>query len=307
MTNTTENNRFQKALNELRAVKMSPQEKNALYERLMAKIKSMPADDGGYDLDADRSVVGSVASPWTIYSFKEWVMKHRMASMTATALAVVILASGGVAYAAKGALPGEPLYAVKVAVVEPIEGAFSSVSPVARAQWEAHLVATRLAEAQILEDRGSLDSSKQKKIQSLVVKHTTDFDVALEDSKSKEDADAELAGPKATIARGNSFLAASNTVSISASVAATSNDRSDDGAKATAASKSISAPVSHDKKENEAVTATSSGSPLPHIEDNQTVKNMIKETSAVVNAVSQFPTASAATGSARVRVVVPKK
>lgn len=56
----------------------------------------------------------------------------------------VLLLGGGVAYAAHGALPGDPLYPVKVALLEPAEKTFRPQTPT---DWSITLVHRRLDEA----------------------------------------------------------------------------------------------------------------------------------------------------------------
>ncbi|HEV3244731.1 MAG TPA: DUF5667 domain-containing protein [Candidatus Paceibacterota bacterium] len=65
---------------------------------------------------------------------------------TSAAVALVLAAGTGTAFAAQNALPGEPLYGVKVNVEEPILGSLAT-SPEAQADWNARLAAQRLSEA----------------------------------------------------------------------------------------------------------------------------------------------------------------
>ena len=71
------------------------------------------------------------------------------------AVAMLIFVGGGLSYAAEGALPGNPLYSLKVNVNEPVRGALA-FSPEAKVDVEAQIVERRLAEV------SSLSSSVQE-------------------------------------------------------------------------------------------------------------------------------------------------
>ena len=85
-------------------------------------------------------------------------------------IAVLLVGSTGVSYAAEDALPGEPLYAVKVAVVEPIQTALIT-EPVAKAQWQSELASRRLTEASTLAAQKKLATSTQEYIAQSVEQH----------------------------------------------------------------------------------------------------------------------------------------
>ena len=89
-----------------------------------------------------------IASPYQRYI--------RMPAFIFTALFLVV-SSGGV-IAAKGALPGQPLYGLKVDVVEPLEGAFKFTHE-AQTEWQVKLATTRLLEAEDIHASGAISSS----------------------------------------------------------------------------------------------------------------------------------------------------
>lgn len=76
------------------------------------------------------------------------------------ALAVLLLAVGGSAYASEDALPGEALYVVKVSVAEPIQTALIPDAK-GKAAWHAILAERRLDEATKLAVAGNLDSGTE--------------------------------------------------------------------------------------------------------------------------------------------------
>lgn len=83
------------------------------------------------------------------------------------ALVVVLLVStsGGMAYASSDALPGDPLYRVKVSFAEPIAGALIT-NPAKKASWNAMLAERRLAEAITLASRGALTPESRTYLES---------------------------------------------------------------------------------------------------------------------------------------------
>jgi hypothetical protein len=85
-------------------------------------------------------------------------------------IAVLLVGSTGVSYAAENALPGEPLYAVKVSVVEPIQTALIT-EPVAKAQWQSELASRRLTEASTLAVQNKLATSTQEYLAQSVEQH----------------------------------------------------------------------------------------------------------------------------------------
>ncbi len=293
------NSRFTKALEEVRAVKMTSSEKAALQARILQKIQSSQV--GGAELPA------TVPSPWSFYSFTEWFGQHRLASSVMAALLIVVLGGGGLAYAAEGALPGDALYPAKIALIEPIRGAFF-VSPNARARFEAELVATRLAEADELAQKGDTDPAKQEEIRVLVAEHTEAFNEARKSAKSSSLADAQV-----SIDAGARFIASSDTkpaiAAMSASLAADATATSNANVRAMSApglmkesAEIKSANGIHTMSGVSATPATSSNADLPHLPDIKDVKNAIQETGAVVNSVTKVETVVAATNTPAVPV-----
>ena len=91
----------------------------------------------------------SIASPYMRFV-------HLSRSVALGVLALVLIGTG-TAYASTGALPGDPLYSVKVNVVEPAIGALQT-TPEAKAAWQAHLAETRLTEAETLATQDKLSA-----------------------------------------------------------------------------------------------------------------------------------------------------
>ncbi len=89
---------------------------------------------------------------------------------------VLVLAIGiGTSYAAEGALPGDPLYGIKIHLNESVQGAFA-VSDQAHASWDASLVDKRLVEAETLAVQGRLTPMADAAIQTQLDSVTKNFD-----------------------------------------------------------------------------------------------------------------------------------
>ena len=88
-----------------------------------------------------------------------WLSIHAWYRAGAALLAVLLLA-GGTAYASDDALPGSPLYTVKVNIKEPIEVALAA-SPREKAEKHAKLAERRLEEATTLAVNASLTKDTQ--------------------------------------------------------------------------------------------------------------------------------------------------
>jgi len=112
-------------------IRMNDAERSRVHAALRARMHAQP-----------------VASPFFV--------RNLFAVRFAFALALIlVVGSGGTAFAAEGTLPGDFLYPVKVSIVEPVQGALQ-VSDTAKARWNAQIATERLNEAQALAARGTL-------------------------------------------------------------------------------------------------------------------------------------------------------
>lgn len=123
-------------------------------------------------------------------------------SRAAVALAVLFVIGGGTAYAAEGALPGEPLYPLKVAVVEPAIGALQA-SPSAKAEWQVTLADRRLAEADKLAASDKLEDGTEDETADAVADALDKAQVSVEalaatDQEEGAQADAKLSAALTT-------------------------------------------------------------------------------------------------------------
>lgn len=102
------------------------------------------------------------------------------------AFALVLVVGIGTSYASENALPGDPLYAIKVGFSEPMQGVLN-VSPVAKATWNTELLSRRLEEAATLASKGGLSETARASIESQIARKAHDVNLNVERLKSTAD------------------------------------------------------------------------------------------------------------------------
>jgi hypothetical protein len=113
---------------------------------------------------------------------------HFAIRAVASAFVLVMVAGVGTSYAAETALPGQPLYAVKINVDEPVERATVASSD-SQAQWELTLANRRLEEAEKLAASGSLTPASAAIVETQLNTDTQDYDQSVAtDATSSSDA-----------------------------------------------------------------------------------------------------------------------
>jgi hypothetical protein len=113
-----------------------------------------------------------------------FVASHRWAAALAV-LVLVVGAGGGTAFAAQGALPGSPLYAVKVKVVEPAQLALAS-GPAQKAAVNAQIAQTRVEEAEALAQRGALDAATTQALALNFEAHAASAEALAEETSASD-------------------------------------------------------------------------------------------------------------------------
>jgi len=88
----------------------------------------------------------------------------------AIAIILAVALSGGVTYAAEGALPGDALYPIKVRINEEVRAALAT-SAEADADWDARRVERRLEEAAVLAATGELDAETRVHLEERFAVH----------------------------------------------------------------------------------------------------------------------------------------
>jgi len=177
-------NEVEHILHTLQPVPMAAEEKARIRAALSSHIDAHPAPAAD-----ERRAGGLLASPF-MSEFKNLTfLSRKMTAMhmfegLAVALLIVL---GSVSAAAQGALPGEPLYAVKVNINEQVSGAFA-FSPQAKAQHEASLAATRLDEAVDLSAQGKLTPQARAQIEANLQTHVDNVEKNVDKLTSQDDA-----------------------------------------------------------------------------------------------------------------------
>ena len=100
---------------------------------------------------------------------------HRRFVAIAAALLLVVFTGGGTAFAAQGALPGTPLYPVKIYVNENVQGALA-ISDEAKVSFHTSVAQTRLKEAETLASQGKLDATTSQQIENNLNNHIAQAD-----------------------------------------------------------------------------------------------------------------------------------
>ena len=128
------NNPLEKLHREAESIRMSSAEKTAMWNSLQERMR-VPARP-----------MRPVKSTYMWVSWR---------ATTAFAVIMVMVIGTGTTYAAEGALPGNPLYAIKVGVNEPVREALA-FSNEAKVQFHTEVAETRLEEAEALASEGRL-------------------------------------------------------------------------------------------------------------------------------------------------------
>lgn len=103
----------------------------------------------------------------------------------AVVAALLFFMIGGVSLLAEDALPGDPLYAVKINVNERMMGIASLNDDVSEAENESRIASRRIAELEALAARGSLDPQVSNRLTTAISQHTQ---LAREHIKAASDA-----------------------------------------------------------------------------------------------------------------------
>src|SRR3989338_2514605 len=134
-------------------ISLSKEEKELLRARINNFVAAHPPKLGA-------SIAGASPRQW----FTSWEMLSVVAAHARMpiAIALILVISGGTALAAQGALPGDPLYAVKN-LTETIESKVA-VGSKASAEVEAKHALARLSEAETLAAQGKLDEKRTAQV-----------------------------------------------------------------------------------------------------------------------------------------------
>jgi hypothetical protein len=135
------NNLYKKLNKESDHIRLTADEKRAMRAQIFGAPVQAPVP----------SKVVVTRSPYVFAFTHRW--------MTAlAALVLVVFAGGSTAFAAQGALPGQPLYGLKTQVLEPVAVALAT-TPAAKAAVHVAIAQTRVEEAETLAQNGTLTAS----------------------------------------------------------------------------------------------------------------------------------------------------
>lgn len=156
-------NEIEKLLTSGKKLSLSVTEKNS--------IKSVLLEHASQSLKHEKR---SIPSPWT-----SWVLRG---SISFASLLIMFL---GTAYASQDSLPGEPLYAMKVHVVEEMI-ALTKITPEERVAYDIHLMENRLEEIkEIVHQDSYIMPENLVYLTDLVDEHVTDVIATLEETNSE--------------------------------------------------------------------------------------------------------------------------
>jgi hypothetical protein len=146
-----EKEKIQKAIVDIRFMGLTPEERSTMLSRIIG--------------EAPRPM--SHISSWTTVVWRTFLVRQSWSSTFVVAALILMLAGGGVAFAAEVTLPGDRLYPVKVEVTEPLRDSLAfSVS--AKAYLEELKIERRLTEAAKLAAEGRLTDSINDQIQTRI-------------------------------------------------------------------------------------------------------------------------------------------
>lgn len=190
------NNFFTQFKNKAREIKLSQGEKQAMRMRLYTYLENNPA--GAFAAPAtDKRAARLVPSPFFFFSPR---------FMVPVALLLMVGLGSGTAFAAQDALPGNPLYAIKINVNERVATALAT-TPAAKASVNAQLATTRLEEAETLAANGKLDANATAALASNFTAHAKAVQAVTQDIAANDPGTAAQLG-----ANFNSTLAAHGAI-----------------------------------------------------------------------------------------------
>lgn len=123
----------------------------------------------------DEKSISKPHRPWYFVSM-------RLFPLPVFVILLAVLVGGGTAFAAEGAIPGEPLYPIKIYVNEEVRAALT-VGEEKTAAWELERAQRRAEETLVAEQKGTLDEQLRTQMEKRIEKHeikTEQLEVRLE-------------------------------------------------------------------------------------------------------------------------------
>ena len=153
-------NRFEQFIKKARKIGLAKEERSCIKDNLVLFMDQNPVRYGVEQRQPNHT--GSIKNNLKFLTFNFKTMP--------IFIVIAMLVGGGVSFAAEKALPGDVLYPVKVHVNEEVRG-LASLSPEAKANWEAMLAARRLEEAEELAVKSNLSSDVRAGLESNFQEH----------------------------------------------------------------------------------------------------------------------------------------
>jgi hypothetical protein len=146
---------FKNATEVLRREKLSETEKRSMLAHIY--------QNGG-------ATSGTVRSP---FAFSMFFNRQQYLA----AAAIVLLLTGGTAYASAGSLPGDPLYALKVEIVEPLALALH-FDEKSKNEYRIAILQERVLEIQTLKEEGRLDYNLEEISAAIAQENVTEIEAS---------------------------------------------------------------------------------------------------------------------------------
>lgn len=141
-----------------------------------------------------RAVLGAPTSIPSPFSFSSLFMSRGFT--VALSLVLIVSGAGSTLYAAESALPGDPLYAIKTDITEPLTRALV-LSNEAEEAWHERIATRRLSEAEALAKEGRLDEETSRTLAIAFMTHADTLeDVGTEEVSSMSAMMATDAAPE---------------------------------------------------------------------------------------------------------------
>lgn len=157
------NKKFDNLIENLKAVKLSAEEKSDILARTFSVIEGIETAASESPEHVQVTFDRPLATPFTSFTWATYINNRKF--VPSLAIVALLFVTGGASLAAEGALPGDSLYSVKINVNEEVRG-FTAVSPESKARVAVEATERRLQEAATLSAQGKLNKQTKNIVQS---------------------------------------------------------------------------------------------------------------------------------------------